>query len=143
MTPQKGTQFSYVFKSLQNDKKFRINAGDLRTAEYQLKVFPKPIILGLDIALDYPAYIRKMPEKVENTGDLSIPEGTTVKWRILTKDADRIIMNLGGSLKNLEKPASGDILYTPTIYREHKLLPDPGKQVFEETKTPWDTGSTW
>lgn len=111
MTPQKGTQFSYVFKSLQNDKKFRINAGDLRTAEYQLKVFPKPIILGLDIALDYPAYIRKMPEKVENTGDLSIPEGTTVKWRILTKDADRIIMNLGGSLKNLEKPASGDILY--------------------------------
>ena len=80
--------FSYTFKTLQKTTSFRLIAGKFKTREYELKVFPKPTILNYEVALNYPSYLNRKDEILENTGDFIIPEGTKVTWKIFTKDVD-------------------------------------------------------
>ena len=61
---------------------------DVRSKEYTLNVYPKPVIVDFRATLLYPSYTGKATEDVMNIGDLSIPEGTTVEWLFQTRDVD-------------------------------------------------------
>ena len=107
MNGGKGFRYSYTFKSLQADIKFKIIAGDLTSKEYRLVVFPKPIILNFDIALNYPDYTGKKDEVIENQGDVVIPEGTSIRWNFFTKDVTEVIMKFSPEII-LSKERSGN-----------------------------------
>jgi hypothetical protein len=96
MKKESTNSFSYRFNLLQTDVAFRINTGVFNSEEYLIRVFPRPIILNFDIRIDYPGYLRKAAETVENTGDLVIPEGTTLTWRLFTKDVNTVNFSLSG-----------------------------------------------
>jgi len=90
MTRSKGFVYEYLFKSLQANIRFNILAGEYRSEVYEVKVFPKPIILNFDVVLTYPVYINKPEERVENIGDFNIPEGTVVSWAFRTRDVSAV-----------------------------------------------------
>lgn len=58
--------------------------------DYHVDVIAKTAIGKLQATLNYPKYLGKENEVVENAGDLIIPEGTTVNWSILTKNSDEV-----------------------------------------------------
>ncbi len=101
MQRAKGFLFSYTFKSLQGSIPFRIVAGEFTSEEYELKVFPKPTILNFDVVVSFPAYISKPDEKVENQGDLVLPEGSVVTWSFYTKDVTAVKIRLEKELVTL------------------------------------------
>ena len=107
--------FSYLFKSLQGNFPFRIVAGDFRSEEYEIKVFPKPIILNFDVAINYPAYINKPNEKIENQGDFIVPEGTTLTWNFFTKDVTFINLRFDNTKIILKKENSNLFSYSGKI----------------------------
>ena len=92
----KGHGFDYVhlFKALSANTSFRILAGDFQSEEYIVHVFPKALILNFDILINYPAYINKSDEKLENLGDLTVPEGSKVTWKFHAKDVRNINFRL-------------------------------------------------
>ncbi|MEI7526791.1 MAG: DUF4175 family protein [Mariniphaga sp.] len=92
----KGHGFEYVhlFKALSANTSFRILAGDFQSEEYIIHVFPKALILNFDILINYPAYINKSDEKLENLGDLTVPEGSKVTWKFHAKDVRNINFRL-------------------------------------------------
>lgn len=90
MARKKGFQFTYLFRSLQGNTTFRLAAGDFRSEPYELKVFPRPTILSFDLVVHYPPYVGKQDEKLENQGDLVVPEGTVVNWNFYTKDVTAV-----------------------------------------------------
>jgi hypothetical protein len=92
--------FSYTFKTLQKSKTFRLVAGKYKTEEYTIKVFPKPVILNFSTEIHYPSYLNRKADLFENTGDLIIPEGTSVNWRFFTKDVEIIQMKFAGEVKS-------------------------------------------
>ncbi|MDP4281008.1 MAG: hypothetical protein Q8867_02560 [Bacteroidota bacterium] len=96
MTKENTIRFSYTFKTLQKTLKFRLSAGKFKSQEYVLNVFPKPTILNFDVALSYPKYTKRNDEILENTGDLTVPEGTRATWRFYTKDVNRIEIYFSG-----------------------------------------------
>jgi len=104
--------FSYTFKTLQKTTSFRLVAGKYKTGEYELKVYPKPTILNYDVALNYPAYLNRKDEILENTGDFIVPEGTKVNWKIYTKDVDEVLMRLDTVVKVLGKNNGNSFEYT-------------------------------
>ena len=63
--------FHYVFKNVQKSIPFRLFGDGYYSKEYTLEAMPNPILMNFEIALDYPAYIKKQNEKIQNTGDLS------------------------------------------------------------------------
>ncbi|MDD5569631.1 MAG: hypothetical protein PHD97_00570, partial [Bacteroidales bacterium] len=78
--------FHFTFKSPLKNIKFKFTADGYESREYELKVLPNPIVLNFQIYLNYPKYLNKKAETLNNTGDLLIPEGTKVTWKFLTKD---------------------------------------------------------
>lgn len=63
---------------IQSDLTYWIEAGDARSASYDVKVFSQPTLVVEKIRYEYPIYTRYAPREVENTGDISAVEGTNV-----------------------------------------------------------------
>jgi hypothetical protein len=104
--------FSYTFKTLQKSEQFRLEAGKYKTEEFELKVYPKPTILNFETSLNYPAYLNRKNEILENTGDMIIPEGTKVNWKFFTKDVDHILMDVDNEKKVLKKGEGNNFEYS-------------------------------
>lgn len=98
--------FRYNFRNLQETKLFIISNDLFKSEEYQLTVYPKPIVLSFEISLDYPVYTGKSDEKSENTGDLIVPEGTVLNWRFFTRDTRNILFRWGTETSELSNPSS-------------------------------------
>jgi hypothetical protein len=84
--------FIYDFKNVQRNEIFQFEAAGFSSKEYELEVSVKPDIKGLDIFLQFPAYLKKPSESIKNGGNLTIPEGTTATWNIETIHTDELLM---------------------------------------------------
>ena len=101
--------FSYVFKNVNQNEEFVLMTEEVSSSKYILEALPKATISSLKVRLDYPAYLQKKSEIVENTGDLFIPEGTKVSWDIAVSNADFVEAKFGDSLN---KASLNDGIYS-------------------------------
>ena len=88
------SSFSYTFKNIQQGKTIRFNGGGFSSASYTIAVIPKPSLLNLSATLFYPSYLRRKTEEIANAGDLLLPEGTKVTWKLKTENSDAISFTL-------------------------------------------------
>lgn len=113
------TTFSFVFKNVQEAQSFTIYSSGFDSEEYLLTVMPNPILTRFKIELNYPNYISKVSETIENNGDLIIPEGTVVKWLIETEDADQLMFLLADSSIILN-PTNNQFVFSSLAKRSFK-----------------------
>lgn len=92
---QNTVNFTYTFKNLQRNVNFQLQAAEITSKPYVLKVIPKPIILNFDIQLKYPSYTGKKDEVIENIGDFVVPDGTKVEWRFVTRETTNLSFLFG------------------------------------------------
>jgi len=88
------SSFYHTFSNVQNNIRFRLTGGDFSSEEFEIKVNPKPSLLHLDARLIYPSYLHKPAENINNAGDLTLPEGTTVQWELHTENANEVLFSL-------------------------------------------------
>jgi len=77
--------FVFEFRNLQNTVLFNIKTDDFISKNYKLILIEKPIISTISIQVTFPKYIRQENKIITKTGDLTVPEGTKLKWKIRTK----------------------------------------------------------
>jgi len=116
LTKENVVLFHYTFKNIQKDQVFYLKTEEFRSKEYTLKVIPKPIILDFEVMLNYPAYTGKKNETIQNSGDLSVPAGTNISWRLKTKDTKKIF------LRFFDKSVSLDPVENETFYFSRNFL---------------------
>lgn len=97
MDKQDALHFEYQLKNVQEDISFSLEADGFRSKVYTIKVLPKPILRGFQVELDYPNYTGMKDEVLRNTGDLSVPQGTQVKWQFDTENTKELMISLGDS----------------------------------------------
>ncbi len=73
--------FEYTFPKIQNAKRIRFEAAGFLSNEYIIELVNRPNLKNFNVFLDYPAYLRKKNERIENIGNLVVPEGTIVAWQ--------------------------------------------------------------
>ncbi|CAM4191766.1 hypothetical protein SAMN06265348_106267 [Pedobacter westerhofensis] len=95
------SRFIHSFKNLQQSLSFRFSAGGFDSKAWLLTVKPRPSILNIQASLVYPSYLKKKNETIANAGDLVLPEGTTVTWKIYTENAAMLLFTLGGKTRQL------------------------------------------
>jgi len=100
---QNNVSFSYTFRNLQKNIKFKLTGEDVTSSEYELKVLPRPIVLDFVVDVDYPAYTGKVDETIKNTGDFIVPAGTKISWNFFTKDTRELIFKLNDKESVLKK----------------------------------------
>ncbi|WP_442589623.1 DUF4175 family protein [Pedobacter sp. AW31-3R] len=95
------TNFHYTFKNIQKNKVFSFSAGGFTSARYQVTVKPRPEMLSLRADLSYPAYLNKKNERIENAGDLLVPQGTVIKWLMNTANSEHLNFRLDQQITRL------------------------------------------
>ena len=106
MERESNSLYHFVFKNIQRNTPFVINAEEYNSKEYVLKVLPKPTILSFDVEAEYPAYLHRKNETFVNTGDLNIPIGSKLTWKFYTRDTKAIMFRMGGKLNELKADKS-------------------------------------
>ncbi|MDR2408119.1 MAG: hypothetical protein LBE13_08415 [Bacteroidales bacterium] len=96
------TTFSYEFKNLQRTTDFYLFTEEVKSHPYQLEVIPKPILINFSMQLEYPNYIGKPNEVIENRGDITVPQGTKITWKFNSRNTDEIIFACEDKKINLD-----------------------------------------
>ncbi|MDZ7604745.1 MAG: hypothetical protein U5K79_03970 [Cyclobacteriaceae bacterium] len=91
MMKQNGySRYSHVFAKMQQSSLISFEAAGYGTQSYRIEVVNRPNLKNFSIQLHYPKYLNKQADRLENTGDFRVPEGTKATWLINTTDAEEI-----------------------------------------------------
>jgi len=121
-------KFSYTFKKIQKNQEFRLLASGYYSDSYTISVLPKPIILNYDIELNYPTYLNRKTEVISNVGDINVPQGTLLKWKFYTRDAEIILFKLGKEQRVLSSGKSN------AFTTSHRLMEGTGITISSRNK---------
>jgi hypothetical protein len=80
--------FTYEFKNIQKSIDFQFFADGFYSKTFQLEAVPKPDLKSFVVFLDYPTYTGIKDEKLNNVGDLTVVQGTKIKWMLNTENID-------------------------------------------------------
>ena len=109
------TTFEYEFINVQKNQLFQFIVAEYTTKPYELVVLPKPFIVSFDVVLNYPAYTGKASETIKNTGDLSVPQGTSITWIFHTNETKNIKLNFDNQLNQAIKKEENEFLFSKTL----------------------------
>ena len=107
--------FEYTFTRPKSALDFKLVANEVVSKPYHLEVSPTPVLLSFDMYLDYPAYTGKSDESITNNGNATLPEGTILKWDLLTKSTDSVAFVYKDTLAFFEKNQH-NFLYSKRIF---------------------------
>lgn len=82
--------FSYSFENLQDNIRFHLQAAGFNSGDYRLNMLRSPAITDVEIWADYPAYTGKVSERLGGSSELQIPAGTSLRWKLKTRDASEL-----------------------------------------------------
>ena len=90
MESNKPGEFEFVIPKPSEDLEFHIEANDVSSHDYELKVVTVPSIANFEMVLNFPNYLNKKSEIIKGTGNAIIPEGTLVTWRMNTLATQKV-----------------------------------------------------
>jgi len=88
----RGDRFRYSFEQLQSSVTFQLKGAGFASREYELTVLERPNLRDFKVQVSYPAYTGKAAEIIENGGNLTVPEGSTVRWEFATTATDELAL---------------------------------------------------
>lgn len=91
-------KYMYTFENVSNDIDFKFSSGSVESKSYSLNVLKRPDLADFSVKLDFPKYINRSSEVVENLGDLTIPKGTQVSWTFNSKNTDSLHLRLNNQV---------------------------------------------
>jgi hypothetical protein len=97
----KGDKNLYTFnvENVQQAFDFEFEAAGFASEPYRIKLYARPDLTGFNASLEYPSYLQKPDEVLSNVGNLTIPQGTTVKWTFNSLDADSLYLTFSSDNK--------------------------------------------
>lgn len=140
MTKVDASHYTYTFNNVQQNIPFKMYSGEVNSKPYELAVLKKPNLSNFSIKLDYPGYLGKKSEMIQNIGDLLVPQGTRLSWQIDAENTDKVMMAFGDeAAKEIAK--KGDGYYTHTysaqkdqnykIFISNEAIPSPDSVNFQ------------
>jgi hypothetical protein len=117
-------RFEFEMASVINPVNFYFTDLKYKSDVYSLGLLPNPGINHFDVAVKPPSYTGLSVQKLENIGDLQVPNGTQVEWKFLGIDIDTLYMELADSL-------SKGALQTNNVFEvKHQFFNSSGYHVF-------------
>jgi len=83
-------QFEYTIKSCNNSFSFYCKAEEYTSSSYTVNVHSLPQLLDFTLTADIPEYTNLQDFVFQNTGDIIVPHGTKLQWKLTTNEADSL-----------------------------------------------------
>ncbi len=119
-------KFAYQFSNIQKNTDFKFFSGGVESDDYTLRMIAKPNIIGFDIKLDYPGYIGRTDEDLNNIGDVIVPIGTKIDWVFNAQNTDDLKVKFSSDKKIEDATRFSNELFT---YKK-RALKDESYQLY-------------
>ncbi len=133
MKKEKKDIFSYSIKQLQNTTDFHFEASDVISKDYKIEVLPKPVLLDLQAVITYPSYTGMKQQAYTNVSNFSVPKGSTIEWKAVTRDTKKFIFDYNGKQDIFTPDKNGRLSFAK------RILSDLNYQIY--TKNNYTTFS--
>ena len=100
--------FTYLFTEIQKPTSFYIEANGIKSSVYLISVVNTPSINNVSLRLKYPPYLGKKEELLQNSGNTTVPEGTSITWRVLTSQTEEVVFIQNQNRKIFKKKTLGN-----------------------------------
>jgi len=89
--------FSYTFENIQNEIDFQFEGSGFFSDAFKIQLISRPELTQLKVGLKYPSYLGLKSQELNNAGNLELPEGTKVTWKIGASNAQKATMMFSSS----------------------------------------------
>ncbi|WP_299758762.1 DUF4175 family protein [uncultured Pontibacter sp.] len=124
--------YTYTFKQLQRPVNFQLEGSGFFSDNYTLDLLSRPNLKDFRMLVQYPAYLNRKPEEIQNTGNATVPEGSTITWNFSTSETDSINLifeepaesisaNKNGSTFAASKDFNQSQNYSINLRNEHSI----------------------
>ncbi|HEX8037768.1 MAG TPA: hypothetical protein VF490_01395 [Chryseosolibacter sp.] len=111
LVPTASGRFEYTFERIQQPLDFQIEAAGFLSDGYSIEVVNRPELTKFNVELEYPRYLQRQNEKLTNAGNLDVPEGTNIRWKLNTAYADKATIKFRNINKQFEFQPSDHQLF--------------------------------
>ena len=92
MTATDARNYEYTFSKIQKPFGFNFEAAGFYSENYDVQLIARPNLKLFNARLNYPAYLNRPAEKLNNIGNLLVPEGTQIQWEFFSADTDSVLV---------------------------------------------------
>ncbi|CAI8330850.1 MAG: Uncharacterised protein [Polaribacter sejongensis] len=107
--------FSYTFLDVKKTVDFYVEANGVQSQKYQIEVLKTPTINNISLGLNYPSYIGKRNERIQNAGNIVVPEGTKVTWNVFASQTDSVAFTNNGKRVFFEPTSINNFIFSKKI----------------------------
>jgi hypothetical protein len=125
-------EFIYVFERLQKPLEFQIEAAGFYSDVMKINLISRPELIRFNVELEYPRYIQRKNEKISNAGNLEIPEGTNVRWKLNTSNTKEAQIKFKSSEESTGFQSSDEQLF---LYSKKFTNPDQYEITLQNEQT--------
>lgn len=130
MTPQGPGKFTVLIPPQSESFELYLGTDQFRSKDYQYVIVDGPEIQGFSIQATPPSYSRMGRETIENTGNLRVLAGSTLKWVLNTEYTDQIIWHNKTDTAYFVARGNGGFDFTKSVFKTQKYsLSTNNKQV--------------
>lgn len=102
-------EYSYTFEQPTQDITFSLQGNKVVSKPYTLEILKVPVLVDFEMLLDFPSHTGKSSERVKNTGNAIIPEGTSVTWNLKTKQTQEVDLILRDTILPFASSENGQV----------------------------------
>ncbi|WP_242926274.1 DUF4175 family protein [Pontibacter vulgaris] len=100
--------YTYTFKQPQKSVDFELEGSGFTSDTYTLQLLSRPNLKDFRMEVNFPAYLKRKPEVVQNTGNATIPEGSTLKWSFTASETESINLAFDEPSQSIAATKEGD-----------------------------------
>ncbi|NDK54864.1 DUF4175 family protein [Pontibacter fetidus] len=97
-----GNNYTYTFKQPLKPIDFELEGSGFMSDTYTLDLISRPILKDFELQVTYPAYLNRKPEKIENTGNATVPEGSRITWNFKAAETESIKLTFDNPTQQLQ-----------------------------------------
>ncbi|TPE45549.1 DUF4175 family protein [Pontibacter mangrovi] len=90
LTQNSDGSYAYTFKQLQRPVQFQLEGSGFFSDAYTLDLLLRPNLKDFRMLVQYPKYLNRKPDEIQNTGNATVPEGSTITWNFSASETDSI-----------------------------------------------------
>ncbi|MDJ0364471.1 DUF4175 family protein [Hymenobacter sp. H14-R3] len=106
--PGHPSEFRYTFEQPAQDVAFQLSGAGFVSDEYQLTVLERPDLRDFTVRVTYPAYTGRTPQNLRNGGNLTVPEGSQLRWEFSTAATEALALRFDNPAELVQATRADD-----------------------------------
>lgn len=108
--------FVYEFSNVSENISFVCEANGFKSEMFEVTVLQNPAIEKMTLNVLYPKHTRLKNESLDNIGDVTVPEGTIIDWKLFGQNMSGLTANFKDTSFKLEPNMAGEFQFNTQVF---------------------------